>query len=54
MLKKEIDVDLFGVAVAYKNLTRSDPQVQFALAQFADAEALLKLSRQRSTGRANR
>jgi carboxyl-terminal processing protease len=53
MLKKEIDIDLFGVAAAYKNLARSDPQLQFALGQFADAEALLKLSRQEPR-RANR
>jgi carboxyl-terminal processing protease len=51
MLKKEIDTDLFGVAAAYKNLTKSDPQLQFALSQFADAEALLKMSRQAGSGR---
>src|SRR5687767_1096677 len=51
MLKKEIDTDLFGVAAAYKNLTKSDPQLQFALGQFADAEALLKMSRQGGSGR---
>jgi carboxyl-terminal processing protease len=54
MLKKEIDVDLFGVAAAYRNLTKSDPQLQFALTQFADAEALLKLSRQAPARRATR
>ena len=32
MIHREIDVDLFGVAAAYKNLARHDPQMQFALA----------------------
>jgi carboxyl-terminal processing protease len=51
MMRKEIDVDLFGVAAAYQNLAKSDPQVQFAMTQFAEAQQLLELSRQSSTAR---
>jgi len=43
-VQKEIDTDLFGVAVAYENLARRDPQLGFALAQFPEAERLLTLS----------
>ena len=51
MMRKEIDVDLFGVAAAYQNLAKSDPQVQFALMQFGEAQQLLEFSRQSSTAR---
>ncbi len=51
MMRKEIDVDLFGVAAAYQNLAKSDPQVQFALMQFGEAQQLLELSRQSTTAR---
>ena len=51
MMRKEIDVDLFGVAAAYQNLAKSDPQVQFALMQFSEAQQLLELSRQSTTAR---
>jgi len=43
MLRFEIDVDLFGVAVARKNLSRQDPQLQYALTLFPEAEALMRL-----------
>jgi carboxyl-terminal processing protease len=46
MIRREIDVDLFGVAAAYQNLARRDPQLQFALGLFPEAERLLELSRQ--------
>jgi carboxyl-terminal processing protease len=49
MIKKEIDVDLFGVSAAYSNLAKSDPQLQFALAQFPEAQQLLETKR--SSGR---
>ena len=39
MIRFEIDVDLFGVAVARKNLSRHDPQLQFALALFPGGAA---------------
>lgn len=45
MLRYEIDLDLFGVAAARKNLVRSDPQMQFALGLFPEAETLLNLSK---------
>ena len=50
MLQREIDVDLFGVATAYKNLARRDPQLQYALSQFPEAQQLLETSR-RAPGR---
>jgi carboxyl-terminal processing protease len=43
MIRYEIDLDLFGVEAARKNLSKSDPQLQFALTLFPDAEALMKL-----------
>jgi carboxyl-terminal processing protease len=43
-VQKEIDTDLFGVAVAYENLSKRDPQLGFALGQFSEAERLLTLS----------
>jgi carboxyl-terminal processing protease len=43
MIRYEIDLDLFTVATARKNLAKADPQLQFALSQFPEAEALLRL-----------
>jgi carboxyl-terminal processing protease len=54
MIQREIDVDLFGVATAYRNLARRDPQVQFALSQFPEAQQLLETSRQAPPRRAAR
>ena len=51
MIRREIDVDLFGVATAYLNLAKRDPQLQFALAQFGEAQQLLEMSRQATTAR---
>ena len=51
MIHREIDVDLFGVAAAYKNLARHDPQLQFALTLFPEAQQLLNMSRQSNSGR---
>jgi hypothetical protein len=51
MIHREIDVDLFGLAAAYKNLARRDPQMQYALGLFPEAQQLLNLSRQSTTGR---
>ena len=45
MIRYEIDLDLFSVATARKNLANADPQLQFALSQFPEAEALLQLGR---------
>jgi carboxyl-terminal processing protease len=53
MIRYEIDLDLFGVAVARKNLSQRDPQLQFALAQFGEAAQLLNLSKNPTTRAAN-
>jgi carboxyl-terminal processing protease len=42
MIRFEIDVDLFGVEEARRNLSKVDPQVQVALSHFAEAEKLLE------------
>src|SRR5918992_5996279 len=44
MIRFEIDVDLFGVEVARRNLSRQDPQLQYAITLFPEAEALMKLT----------
>ena len=51
MIRREIDVDLFGIASAFLNLAKSDPQLQFALTQFGEAQQLLEMSRQSTTAR---
>ena len=54
MIHREIDVDLFGLAAAYKNLAQHDPQLQFALGLFPEAQQLLNMSRQSGGRRAAR
>jgi carboxyl-terminal processing protease len=49
MIRFEIDLDLFGVAAARRNLAKSDPQMQFALGLFPEAQQLLSLSRTPAT-----
>jgi carboxyl-terminal processing protease len=49
MIRYEIDLDLFGVAQARKNLATKDPQLQFALGLFPEAEKLTQLTKQRLT-----
>ncbi|MDQ3214268.1 MAG: S41 family peptidase [Acidobacteriota bacterium] len=44
MIHFEIDSALFGMSEARKNLIGKDPQAQFALTQFGEAEQLLQLS----------
>ena len=51
MIHREIDIDLFGVAAAYTNLAKHDPQLQFALTLFPEAQQLLNMSRQSNNGR---
>ncbi len=48
MIHYEIDVALFGICEAQKNLIAKDPQAQFALAQFADAVKLTELAKNRT------
>jgi carboxyl-terminal processing protease len=43
MMRFEIDVDLFGVEVARRNLARQDPQLQHSLTLFPEAESLMRL-----------
>lgn len=44
MLRFGIDVDLFGIEVARKNLAVQDPQLGYALTLFPEAEALMRLT----------
>jgi len=44
MIRYDIDLALFGVSEARKNLIAKDPQAQFALSQFSDAVKLSELS----------
>jgi carboxyl-terminal processing protease len=54
MMRFEIDRDLFGVGVAYQNLARRDPQMQFAVGLFGEAQKLLQLGQQDAGRRAAR
>jgi len=51
MMHYEIDVALFGVAEAQKNLVAHDPQAQFALTQFPDAVKLTELTKNKTSTR---
>jgi hypothetical protein len=51
MMRFEIDSDLFGIAVASENLAKVDPQLQFGLGLFNEAEQLLNLGRRNQTSR---
>ena len=53
MLRFEIDLDLFGVAPAWQNLVKHDPQLQFAVGLFPEAQPLLDSSRQNRAARHN-
>ena len=44
MIRFGIDVDLFGVEVARRNLSGQDPQLSYALTLFPEAEALMRLT----------
>ncbi len=46
MLRFEIELDLFGVAPAWQNLVKHDPQLQFAVGLFPEAQQLLNNSRE--------
>ena len=45
MIRYEVDVDLFGVEEARRNLSSVDPQVQSALGYFGEAQHLLELNK---------
>ena len=51
MIHYDIDLALFGVEEARRNLIAKDPQAQFALQQFPDAVKLTELARARVAGR---
>jgi carboxyl-terminal processing protease len=49
MIHYDIDLDLFGMEEARRNLVTKDPQAQFALGQFGEAMRLTELSRSKTT-----
>jgi len=53
LIHYEIDLALFGVEEARRNLILQDPQSKFAMAQFGEAQRLTELARNtpRSGGR---
>ena len=50
MIHYDIDLALFGVEEARRNLVARDPQAQFGLQQFPDAVKLTELARAKVTG----
>ena len=54
MIRYEIDLDLFGVEAARKDLVKSDPQLQFALTLFPEAQRLLDMTKISGTQRVSR
>ena len=48
MMRYQIDLALFSIEEARRNLTESDPQARFAVSLFPEAERLFRLSRQGS------
>jgi carboxyl-terminal processing protease len=50
MIHYDLDLALFGVEEARRNLIAKDPQAQFALQQFPEAVKLTEMARARSTG----
>ena len=55
MIRYDIDLALFGVAAARRHLVEADPQAQFALSLFPEAEQLTQLARSKrpATSRAS-
>jgi hypothetical protein len=49
MIRYEIDVPLFSVAVAQQHLIEAEPQAKFALTQFPEAVKLTEMTRNRQT-----
>ena len=45
MIHYDVDLALFGISEARRNLVMQDPQAQFALSQFGEAARLTSLSR---------
>jgi len=42
MIRYEVDIQLFDAATARRHLLDKDPQAQYALGLFGEAESLLK------------
>ena len=51
LMHYDIDVALFGVAEAQKNLIGKDPQAQFGLSQFGEAVKLTELARNKTAAK---
>jgi hypothetical protein len=51
LIRYEIDVALFSAATGRQRLIADDPQAQFALTLFPEAEKLLELQKSRPTVR---
>jgi carboxyl-terminal processing protease len=51
MIKSEVDLALFGVEEARRNLIRQDPQAQSAMGLFDDAQRLTALARARAAAK---
>jgi carboxyl-terminal processing protease len=51
MMRFEIDLDLFGVETAWQNLVKLDPQVQYGIGYFQEAQTLLETSKQANPAR---
>lgn len=49
MIHYEIDIALFGISEARRNLLSRDPQAQFALQQFPEAERLAEMRKSKGT-----
>ena len=52
MLRFEIDSDLFGVSAAWQGLVKQDPQLQYSVGLFPEAQTLLESSKQNGFRRA--
>jgi hypothetical protein len=50
MIHYDVDLALFGVEEARRNLIAKDPQAQFGLQQFPDAVKLTEMARARTSG----
>jgi carboxyl-terminal processing protease len=54
MIRYDIDLALFGVAEARRHLVELDPQTQYALSLFEEAEQLTAMARSREVNEVNR
>jgi carboxyl-terminal processing protease len=51
MIRYEIDLNVFNIATAVRHLVEKDPQAQFALKQFAEAETLNQTARAKAAAK---